>query len=151
MEALNQAIGDRVTGCCSDSGSSKEVGERSEEGAFELWTAICGENGGYAKYSNPVFDELFCSGLCGDVGDRSGFRPTRKSVDTCENVRVAIGRWKWATDVYVNVGKPLGGDVKIRKRSTGMTLNFGTLTLEACSCPFPYIGVNVGPNVAFSE
>lgn len=110
IDAFNCAMGFWVIGSSDSVFGIQELAGCSENTGLKVLSAI-GDNGvGYGMSSEPVIEESSENGLGGQVGKRSKFKPTGKSVNHNQNVLVTSGGSKWANAVkHDHLKRKIGG------------------------------------------
>lgn len=131
MPSFNDAVALRVVRCGLQMFDAEEFRQFREQGAIELAASVRCNGRRDAKTGDPTVDQSARNGFGGDVADRDGFWPARKTVDGGEAIRETSAGRKRADQIDMNVAESFVGRRDVTNSGFVVPLDFASLAGDA--------------------
>lgn len=145
MESLDEAICLWVIRCGHYQFNAPHLGELFEQFRRELSSSVRRDRSGDAHGSDPTMREGVDDRLGGHVDHRYRDRPSRETVNSGEDVFVAIGQGK-SDNVHIYVLETLVRNLERAYGRCRMTRHLRLLAGQTLSCPAARVFSDGGPD-----
>ena len=125
--------------------------QQGVERTREMRAAVGGDGDGETKLGDPAFEESACCGFRRAVTDWDGVRPSGKTIDTRQDVDVAVRWGQRANQIHVHVFEACVGRRKRANGRSGVPVYLTALAVQARLSPLRNVAPHVVPNETLGD